>query len=273
MGATLKAIGRLLRAPWFWLMVAAAALSALAWFGGPLIAVGQERPLAPVTTRLVVLLGIVILWGLANLIVRLTQVRNNERLVDALEQRNLEAEKQAAADKSATEEEMAAIRHRADEVLGLLRDARFGKRGRRKFVYQLPWYLVVGPPGSGKTTALLNSGLRFPLAERTGRKLFAGIGGTRNCDWLLTEDCVLIDTAGRYTTQDVNPAVETSVWMGFLDLLKRHRPRQPINGVIVVVSPVELIRMTEGNGRPMPPRSANACWNCANGWACGFPSM
>ncbi len=252
MGAILKAIGRLLRSPWFWMLVAAIALCAIAWFVGLLIAVGADRPLASVTTRLIILLGIVILWGLANLIFRLSQERSNERMVDALEQRNLEAERQAAADQSATEEELAAIRHRADEVLGLLRTARFGRRWRRRYVYQLPWYLVVGPPGSGKTTALLNSGLRFPLAERTGRKLFTGIGGTRNCDWLLAEDAVLIDTAGRYTTQDVNPAVETSVWMSFLDLLKRHRPRQPINGVVVMVAPVELMRMTE------PEREARA---------------
>ena len=29
-----------------------------------------------------------------------------------------------------------------------------------------PWYVIIGPPGAGKTTALLNSGLRFPFAEQ-----------------------------------------------------------------------------------------------------------
>ncbi len=245
MGAVLKAIVRLLKAPWFWLMVSAALLCAAVWFVGPLIALGEQRPLAPAVPRLVALLGIVLLWGLANLIFRLTQARSNERMIDDLAKRDLEAEKKAEADRSASDEELAAIRHRANELLDLLRTARFGGRWRRRYVYQLPWYLVVGPPGSGKTTALLNSGLRFPLAERTGRRLVTGIGGTRNCDWLLSENAVLIDTAGRYTTQDSNPAVEGSVWAGFLDLLKRHRPRQPINGVLVVVAPVELARLSE----------------------------
>src|SRR4029434_2322936 len=37
---------------------------------------------------------------------------------------------------------------------------------RRRQVQQLPWYLIIGAPGGGKTTALLHSGLRFPLADR-----------------------------------------------------------------------------------------------------------
>ena len=35
-----------------------------------------------------------------------------------------------------------------------------------------------------------------------GQGAIAGVGGTRLCDWWFTEDAVLIDTAGRYTTQD-----------------------------------------------------------------------
>ena len=47
---------------------------------------------------------------------------------------------------------------------------------------------------------------------------------------------MLIDTAGRYTTQDSDPAVDRAGWTGFLDLLKRTRTRQPLNGVIVAIA-------------------------------------
>ena len=64
----------------------------------------------------------------------------------------------------------------------------------------------------------------------------AGVGGTRLCDWWFTENAVLIDTAGRYTTQDSNAAVDRAGWHAFLDLLRRTRPRQPLNGVIVAIA-------------------------------------
>ena len=48
-----------------------------------------------------------------------------------------------------------------------------------------------------------------------------GVGGTRNCDWWFTDEAVLIDTAGRYTTQEANAAVDAAAWDGFLALLKQ----------------------------------------------------
>ncbi len=66
-----------------------------------------------------------------------------------------------------------------------------------------------------------------------GQGAIAGVGGTRLCDWWFTEDAVLIDTAGRYTTQDSNAAVDRAGWDAFLDMLKQTRPRQPLNGLLV----------------------------------------
>ena len=109
-------------------------------------------------------------------------------------------------------------------------------RGTRGYLYEQPWYAIIGPPGAGKTTALLNSGLKFPLAAEMGQGAVAGVGGTRLCDWWFTENAVLIDTAGRYTTQDSNAAVDRAGWDAFLDLLRRTRPRQPLNGVIVAIA-------------------------------------
>ena len=117
-------------------------------------------------------------------------------------------------------------------ALALLKKA----RGTRGYLYEQPWYAIIGPPGAGKTTALLNAGLKFPLAAEMGQGAVAGVGGTRLCDWWFTENAVLIDTAGRYTTQDSNAAVDRAGWDAFLDLLRRTRPRQPLNGVIVAIA-------------------------------------
>ncbi|MBM2578075.1 type VI secretion system membrane subunit TssM [Jannaschia sp. Os4] len=121
------------------------------------------------------------------------------------------------------------LAERMTEALATLK-----KAGGRTYLYDLPWYVIIGPPGAGKTTALKNSGIEFPL-DRTGGAL-EGFGGTRNCDWWFAEDAVLIDTAGRYTTQDSHAEADGASWRAFLDLLKRTRPSQPINGVILALS-------------------------------------
>jgi type VI secretion system protein ImpL len=88
---------------------------------------------------------------------------------------------------------------------------------------------------------LRNAGLQFPLAERMGEQAVRGVGGTRNCDWWFTDQAVLIDTAGRFVTQDSDQANDKATWAGFLQLLKKSRPRQPLNGVLVTVSVADLI--------------------------------
>ncbi len=115
--------------------------------------------------------------------------------------------------------------------------------GKRNYLYDLPWYIIIGPPGAGKTTALVNSGLKFPLAGADGGKAVAGTGGTRYCDWWFTEDAVLIDTAGRYTTQDSDSEVDKKSWLSFLSLLKTQRAKQPINGVILAISLEDLMKL------------------------------
>ena len=52
-------------------------------------------------------------------------------------------------------------------------------RSSASALYDLPWYLIIGPPGAGKTTALVNSGLKFPLAGDTAAKAVQGVGGTQ----------------------------------------------------------------------------------------------
>ncbi|MGH7152921.1 MAG: type VI secretion system membrane subunit TssM, partial [Acetobacteraceae bacterium] len=137
---------------------------------------------------------------------------------------------------AASAEEVAAMRDKLASALALLKRA----SGNRGYLYQQPWYVIIGPPGAGKTTALLNAGLTFPLAAEMGQSPVAGVGGTRMCDWWFTEDAVLIDTAGRYTTQDSDANVDKAGWTAFLGLLKRTRSRQPLNGVLVAVSLADI---------------------------------
>ena len=115
-----------------------------------------------------------------------------------------------------------------------------GKKSGAAALYSLPWYVIIGPPGAGKTTALKHSGLVFPFADPSGGGV-RGVGGTRNCDWWFTNEAILLDTAGRYTTEQD----DRDEWISFLQMLLRYRSRQPLNGILVAVSVTDLIDANE----------------------------
>jgi type VI secretion system protein ImpL len=111
------------------------------------------------------------------------------------------------------------------------------------------------PPRTGKTTALKQSGLHFPIDLSDDLK---GVGGTRNCDWFFTEDAVLVDTAGRYVQQQSDPEIDAAEWLGFLDMLKKHRGKRALNGVILTLSLKELLGATSRRRENTAARSASA---------------
>src|SRR4029077_14233351 len=94
-----------------------------------------------------------------------------------------------------------------------------GGQGAGGSLYDLPWYVFIGAPGSGKTTALVNSGLKFPADQRGSKAAVRGVGGPRNCDWWFTDEAVFLDTAGRYTTQYSDATSDSEGWREFLALL------------------------------------------------------
>jgi type VI secretion system protein ImpL len=112
-------------------------------------------------------------------------------------------------------------------------------RGRsERWRNDLPWYLLIGPQASGKTSLLDFSGLEFPI-NKIDRKLTRDTLGTRHCDWYFADHGVLIDTAGRYTTQP-DAEVDGSAWTTLLELLRKRRRGRPLNGVLVTI-PVESL--------------------------------
>ena len=147
---------------------------------------------------------------------------------------------QAMTETVAEDSDAPVLKQKMEDALAVLK--RTGKSNARA-LYDLPWYLIIGPPGAGKTTALVNSGLKFPLAGDNAAMAVQGVGGTRYCDWWFTDEAVLIDTAGRYTTQDSDAKADRRSWLAFLDMLSRNRPRQPINGVIVAISIADVLNL------------------------------
>ena len=160
--------------------------------------------------------------------------RSGGGIEDALK---AQAEREAASYAPDRKAEIARMQESFDAAIAQLQASSLGGTGwfgrGKKALSALPWYLVVGPPGAGKTTAILQSGLRFPA----GAERVRGVGGTRNCDWFFSDQAILIDTAGRYTTEDE----DREEWDAFLDALRESRPDRPINGVLVGISAQDLL--------------------------------
>jgi len=187
-------------------------LAAAIWFGFPMTGVGFLSTVWLRATLIGVLVFIILL-------VQILKWRKRRRAARELEDSLMD---------SAPVGDGEELSKRMNEALAKLK-----KTGGKTYLYDLPWYIIIGPPGAGKTTALRNSGIEFP---GTDAEAVEGFGGTKNCDWWFAEDAVLIDTAGRYTTQDSDAAADEASWTAFLDQLKRGRPNQPINGVILAFS-------------------------------------
>ena len=202
------------------------------WYGGPLVTIAGYTPLESESTRLIAIAVIVGCWLIVRLFKRLRAFRASDRLLTAVVA-------QPQPEKARPPAEVAKLRERFEEAVSALKQ----QRRTGQSLYDLPWYVIIGAPGSGKTTALLNSGLKFPLEQRVGKGALRGVGGTRNCDWWFTDEAVFLDTAGRYTTQDSDAGSDSVGWSEFLALLRKYRVRRPLNGVIVTVSVQDLLAL------------------------------
>jgi type VI secretion system protein ImpL len=243
--ARVKTPRRPQRSRWMLRIMGALLLALLIWFAGPLVAFADMHPLDPEWAR-IALIAALLVFMLGRLLLKQMKAQlGNRQLFDLLASRT-DHKKETSAPPE--------VQARFEKAAALLKTMRLGgapgSRSRsgflglfegRRYAYQLPWYLFIGAPGSGKTTALTRSGLHFPLADALGNDPLQGIGGTRNCEWWFTDRAVLIDTAGRYTTQDSNAKADAAEWKEFIDLIRRFRPRQPINGVLATISAADLL--------------------------------
>jgi type VI secretion system protein ImpL len=221
--AIFRFLWAVLTSRWLWTLIGLVLLSLVVWIFGPIVKVGESAPLASETARLAaigVLFLLFLIWWIA---AQRRAIRANRLFVS-------EIAPAPETPPSPAEEGVAAVGAKFREVLAELKRQ---KVGGRKLLREIPWYVIIGPPATGKTTALRQSGLNFPIDLADD---IHGVGGTRNCDWFFTEEAVLIDTAGRYVQQESQPDVDAAEWLGFLDLLKKHRGRRALNGVIVTLS-------------------------------------
>ena len=126
-----------------------------------------------------------------------------------------------------------------------------GSQKNRSNLYALPWFVVIGSPSSGKTSFIIESELKFPLAHLFSQEDAKHVQPTRDVDFWVTDDAVLFDVAGQLTEhvngqhpQDNQDVSQAKLWGKFLHLLRDSRPRRPINGVVLCLNLSELLSLS-----------------------------
>src|SRR5215471_17199746 len=148
-------------------------LASLIYLAGPYVAIGGYHPLQSYIGReicIVLLVAAAASFGSFKFYRR---------------RKSAKALAQGVSEPAKVESDEAVLKDKMKDAVATLKSASGGKKD---YLYDLPWYVLIGPPGSGKTTALVNSGLKFPLSRGASPAAIAGVGGTRYCDWWFTEE-------------------------------------------------------------------------------------
>ncbi|MBD2810181.1 type VI secretion system membrane subunit TssM [Xenorhabdus sp. Vera] len=248
----LNAIISIIASRLMWSFIGIAAISSIIWFIGPITSIGNTIPFESTTVRIIIIISLFFIWVLIQLIPRLYQAWLNKKLSDKLGKNN--DEQKHPDSKQTPNEQYATLSERFSDAARLLKNAYFYSLNikyklswrcflNRQYLYQLPWYVVIGAPQSGKTTILENSDLHFPLSDHFEKSARYNMRGESNsCNWWFTNEAVILDTHGRYTIQHEQDASE---WKCFINLLKKYRTRQPLNGVIITISVADLLNSSK----------------------------
>ena len=220
----MKAILSFLTSRFFLYGIGVVLLIAVIWIVGDMLGISKDMLFAATIGVLIVCL----------VLLALSFARANQYSSAIEKSIQVQSEKQMMGVRPDKREEIQELKEQLEVAIDSLKKSKLGQGRRGKAaLYALPWYVFIGPPTSGKTTAIMNSGLNFPI----GMDRIRGVGGTRNCDWFFSDRAIFLDTAGRYITEHE----DREEWLSFLSTLKKNRPEKPINGVLVGISISDLL--------------------------------
>ena len=220
-----KAMG-LLSQTWRWTLLGGLTVTLSIWWAWPLLAVNGHRIWADPVARLLSSSGVVLLWGLAMAFV-------SGRA--GLRKKN-ETDREALGGDAACN----TLQKRFRQALYTLKDTCVHLDRRERWRAELPWLMVLGPPGAGKTRLLDVSGLEFVL-HTLDCSPTRDLRSTLDCEWYFAELAGLIDTAGGCLPSGIEPR-NASGWRTLSGQLRKRERGGLLNGVLVTI-PVDTLML------------------------------
>ncbi|MCJ8205741.1 type VI secretion system membrane subunit TssM [Pseudomonas sp. RGM2987] len=223
--------GAWVRQTWVWTLLLSLWVALMVWFVGPLLAVNDYKFWASATARLLTIIVLLLGWGLG-------MVFLNGRVGSSAGTPGNDTLGPPVAHQARIDQARREVRSRFRSALKALKSSNLYPGRSERWRNDLPWYLLMGPPASGKTRLLDSAGLELSQG-RLERDPMGNVSGTGHCEWYFAEHAVLVDTPGRYLTQADNN-VDDSAWAALLELMRKRRRRRPLSGVLMTV-PVEVL--------------------------------
>lgn len=269
MGAALMAgLFRALISWWFLGLVLILILCVLIWIFGPRLAFDDTRLLASEVSRLIVIIVLLVIWGILSRVGATREAatdnaqpatEGNGTQATATARQDVESQGPNSEEKRAIERELRAMRRRVAETMRVLRRSASGLGLGGRWRYELPWFILLGDRGAGKSALLAKSGLAFPLGEpgEMPEDVERETVWAERVGLWLTDDMVFAEPPGDLLEDAETQTVAAGAWTALLEVIRRNRPRQPLNGIILTLALPEILEAAPDELRKRAKRVRN----------------
>ncbi len=204
--------------PWLLLFL----FSSVIWFAGPFLVINHTAPLLSPEKRIYLIALLFLGWALIH-ILKASTVHT----------------KPAKTPPSELMKKLQLLQARFLGAMAFLKKTTIHKHGRDIHLSELPWYLLIGPASSGKTSLLANANVHFILSKQFKPESLKNISASDTCDWWATRDAVFVDVPSTYLS---NKEPFANLWYRLLNYIKQHRKKNALSGIVVTLNLPELAK-------------------------------
>jgi len=201
------------------------------WVSGYFSKITLLSAFAKASTRLYIIGLFLFFWLIRFLIIKIVSHKTNQKFLYALVEGDSSSDPSVQKDKA----EQKSLRKSIFLIISTLKANLFFNRSSQKCFVKTPWFLVMGPKNSGKSSAIQNADLDPPILDDFLQRTLSRLQETSETKWSFFKEGVFIE---------IIPSQEKEALpIALIKLLKKYRHHKPVEGVILTCDINELITM------------------------------
>jgi|GEM_PF-1300578 type VI secretion system protein ImpL len=120
------------------------------------------------------------------------------------------------------------------EAVNFTKRTRLKRPGAKRSLFESPWFILLGPEGSGKTSLLQHANLHFNLAPKASDKRPT----QHEPHWWVNQDVIMLDTPGILSTTP-----QLKYWQHFIKLVRKFSYRRDIRAIVITASIKDILNL------------------------------